>query len=85
MNLASMHGFAKILLAIFLNTESVVDTVSECCYSGEWLVFRKYPIEYSMVLTNSSSRWAIQLERFSSVPMPPSPYTLPLLPCTFQS
>ena len=46
----------QILLAIFLNTESVVDAVSECCYSGEWLVFRKYPIEYSMVLTNSSGR-----------------------------
>ena len=25
-------------------------SVSECCYSGEWLVFRKYPIKYSMVL-----------------------------------
>ena len=26
-NLASMHGFAKILFAIFINTESAVDAV----------------------------------------------------------
>ena len=31
-NLASMHGFAKILLAIFLNTESVEDTVHEAVH-----------------------------------------------------
>ena len=86
-----MHGFAKILFTIFLNTERPCSrpcsSVSEYCYGGEWLVLLKYTIEYShgfrliaqadWQFSSSDSAQAIQLSAHA--------HALPRLLRAFQS